>query len=361
MRFATSFAPVMRRCALAVLLLAAPATARAQSTSEQIAQAILLYEAFNVEQARPILLKIISPGYLQQVSSTEKATALKYLGASYAVLASPDSARNFFIAALDFDPFTDLDPTKFAASELGAFNEAKARIFKVAIRSLPGPSLVQRDSADVKFEFITTQRGNLHVELINQTDTTLRQVLLDNPHEGKRTIPWRGVLSDGRYAPPGIYVLRARATPSSGGQTLTESMSLRIEHVVEPLEDTLRALDPVRELLPERIPQFAPWKDLIKGGVLAGAAIGLPLLALNSTKDQLAWTPHAGAAAAVGAISGGISFYYRRRNPQIPQNVDENARRQRVRAAFNAAVRQRNLARIDRTLLIVSPVTTFGQ
>jgi len=354
----------MRRLGLAALvLLATPALARAQSTMQKIDSAKALYDQFNVEAARAILLTIISPGYLQQVTSVEKATALKYLGASYAVLASPDSARNFFIAALDFDPFTDLDPTKFAASELAAFTEAKARLFKVAIRPLPGPSLVQRDTAAVSFEFITTQRANLRVELVSQLDSSLRQVLYDSPHEGVRRIEWRGVLSDGRYAPPGIYTLRARATPLADARAtpLIETVSIRIEHVVEPLEHELPALDSVKELLAERIPSASPWKDLIKGGVLAGAAFGFPLLALNSTRDQISWSTHAGVAAAAGAISGGISFWYRRRNPQIPENVTENARRQRVRATFNAAVRQRNEERLDRTLLVVSPVTAFGQ
>src|SRR5688572_27250283 len=111
----------MKRLALATLLLAAPALSRAQSsTQDQIDRAIALYEAFNVEQARPLLLAVVSPTWVQQVSSAQKAVALKYLGASYAVLASPDTAVNYFMGALDFDPFTDLDPAKFAASELDA-------------------------------------------------------------------------------------------------------------------------------------------------------------------------------------------------------------------------------------------------
>src|ERR1044071_9331299 len=113
---------------VAALLMAAPQPVRAQSTQQLIDSATKLYEGFNVEAARPILLRIISPGYLQQVTSEQKATAFKYLGASYAVLASPDSAKQFFVAALDFDPFTDLDPTKFAASELSAFNDAKSSL-----------------------------------------------------------------------------------------------------------------------------------------------------------------------------------------------------------------------------------------
>lgn len=361
-------APPMRALGLAALLLAAPAASRAQaSTQDQINQAVALYEQFNVEAARPILLKIISPGYLQQVSSEQKAAAFKYLGASYAVLASPDSARSFFIAALDFDPFTDLDPTKFAGSELGAFNDAKAQIFKIGIKPMIGPSLIvpqsQSDTAAFVFRLITTQRATLRVDLVN-SDSTVREVLYDGPSDGSRGIPWRGILSTGRFAPPGIYTLTARATRSTGptgGQPTTEFMNFRIEHIFEPLEDTLPALDTLRQLLRERIPSSAPWYDLVKGGVLAAAAVGIPLLALNKDAKDLAWTTHAGAAAGVGLISAGISFYYRRNNPEIDANVKENARRRAARAAFNTGVRARNQARSDRTLLVISPVAGFSQ
>src|SRR5688572_29193566 len=127
----------MKRLALATLRLATPALSRAQSsTQDQIERAIQLYEAFNVEAARTLLLAVISPTWVQQVSSEQKATALKYLGAAYAVLAIPDTATNYFMGALDFDPFTDLDPAKVAASELAAFNAAKAQLFKVGVRPM---------------------------------------------------------------------------------------------------------------------------------------------------------------------------------------------------------------------------------
>jgi hypothetical protein len=337
----------------------APGFVGAQSTRERIDQAIALYEAFNVEAARPILQLIISPGYTQQVSSQEKAVALKYLGASYAVLEKPDSAVQFFMGALDFDPFTDLDPTKFAASELGAFNEAKRRLFKVAIRPLAGPALVSRDSATgVRFEFITTQRSQIRIEIINQRDTSIKEMLYEGPNEGVRPVAWRGVLQSGRYAPADIYQLRIRGTPSGGSNTLTETASLRIEHIFEPLEDTLPSLDPARDLLPERIRSSQPWYDLAKGAALAAAAITIPVLALE--KNDIAWAPHAGVTAFVGASSATISFWYRRNRPQIRANVLENTRRRTLRDNFNAAVRQRNQARLGRTLLIVSPVT-FGQ
>jgi hypothetical protein len=351
----------VRTLAVAHLLGAAlmtPAIVGAQSTRERIDQAIALYEAFNVEAARPILQLIISPGYTQQVSSQEKAIALKYLGASYAVLEKPDSAVQFFMGALDFDPFTDLDPTKFAASELGAFNEAKRRLFKVAIRPLAGPALVQRDSVGVRFEFITTQRSQIRIDIVNQRDTSIKETLYEGPNEGVRPISWRGVLQSGRYAPPDIYQLRIRGTPSGGSSSLTETSSLRIEHIFEPIEDTLPPFDPTRDLLPERIRSSQPWYDLAKGTALAAAAITIPLLALE--KNDIAWAPHAGVTAFIGASSATISFWYRRNRPQIRANVLENTRRRTLRDNFNNAVRQRNQTRLDRTLLIVSPVT-FGQ
>ena len=78
----------MRRFAFATMLfVATPALAHAQaSTQQRIEQAIQLYEAFNVEAARPILAGIVSASYLQQVTAEQRATAYKYLGASLAVI-----------------------------------------------------------------------------------------------------------------------------------------------------------------------------------------------------------------------------------------------------------------------------------
>lgn len=349
----------MRGTGLAALLLVAPAFARGQSTTQQIDSAVALYEAFQVEAARPILQRITSPGYLQTVSSVEKARAYKYLGASYAILASQDSAITYFMGALDHDPFTDLDPTKFAGAELAAFGEAKKRLFKVAIRPLSGPKVVKRDSLPIRLDFITTQRANVQIELAGP-DTV---VLFEGPNEGARAISWQGVLSTGAYARPGVYQLRIRGQPTTGGQQtpLTENMTLRIEHVFAPLEDTLPTLDPNRsgDLLPERIRPSEPWVDLIKGTGVALVAVGLPLMALKTS--DIAWAPHAGATAFVGLTSASVSFWYRRTHPQIKRNVDENTRRRNLRTAFNAAVQRRNQERLDKTLLIVSPVTGLGQ
>src|SRR5437868_3902431 len=146
---------------LVLFLAGAPAVAQ-EVTQQKLDRAVQLYADLNVEAARPILLEILSPTYQQKFTTEQKVTALKYLGASYAVLDKPDSSITFFLAALDYDPFTDLDPSKFTATELAAFNQAKARIFKVAIKPVAARVVdPNADSTAYPFRFITTHSGHL--------------------------------------------------------------------------------------------------------------------------------------------------------------------------------------------------------
>ena len=364
----------MKRLALATLLLATPALARAQQATEtRLNNAIVRYEAFDVEGARPILLQIISPSYLEQVTPEQRARAYKYLGASYAVLAAQDTAITYFRAALDFDPFTDLDPSKFAASELEAFNKAKSEIFKVAMRNIPGPALLRPqpeisvDSAAYTFTVISTQRSNMRIVLQQTARATLGgdsipdQVLYSGTNDGVRTVAWRGTRNDGQFAPPGTYsiIVAATSTNPAPGTTAREerdSKTFRLEHLLEPLEDTLPSLNPAdpSQLLPTQYRQIAIWQDLIKGGFVGAiAAVALPALLPGAT----ATIPHALASAGMVAAGAGTSFLYRRRNPQIRANVIENQRREAVRAAFNTRVARDNAARRARTVMVMTPVT----
>lgn len=362
----------MKRLALATLLLATPALARAQQATEtKLQSAIAKYEAFNVEGARPDLLAIISPGYLEQVTPEQRARAYKYLGASYAVLAAEDTAITYFRAAIDFDAFTDLDPAKFASSELEAFNKAKAQIFKVAMRPLDQALIRPQaglpvETAAYTFTFISTQRSNMRIVLQHTgplnvpgqpRDSAPDQELFSGTNDGVRTVAWRGVLSDGRYAPPGTYaiVVSATSTLSSTSREERDSKTFRLEHLHEPLEDTLPTLNPndPQQLLPTQYRQFAIWQDLIKGVFVGGvAAAALPSI----VRGDINTLPHALGSAGVIAIGASASFLYRRRNPQIRVNVEENQRRQDVRARFNARVLQANADRRARTVMVLTPV-----
>lgn len=352
----------MRRLPLALLLLALPALAPAQgTTSENIARAIAMYEAFNVEGARPILQQIISPSYLQPVTAVERVAAYKYLGASYALLDKQDSAITFFVAALDFDPFTDLDPDKFSPAELGAFNTARSRIFKVGIEPIQNKVINPKlDSSAYVFRLITTSPASvMTVVLVNQSDTNKKEVLLPpQANNGPRQIRWLGVLQSGLFADSAIYMLRVQATAPGSSQPLQDQQFFRLEHSYEPLEDTLPPLTGAA-LLQEQIPPRAPWMDLVKGVVTGGAAYGLASLAMSD--DVVGWQTHAIGAAALSIGAGTWSFLYRRANRNIGDNVRENARRQAQRAAFNAAVTARNRARLDNRRIILTAVTGFSR
>lgn len=334
---------------VALTLLLFPVLGHAQTTEDNLKRAVDMYQAFNIEGARPILLNIISPNYLLSVTNEQKVKAFKYLGASYAVLDRPDSAVAFFSAAIDRDPFTDLDPREFSAAELAAFNLAKSRIFKVAVR----PVEPQRLDSTFAFRLITTQRANLTVEIVQQSDTTKKEVLFQSDNDGPRDIPWNGLLRSGQRADSTLYELRAIARQSGSNTATVERQLFKVEHVFEPLEDTLPSIA-ASDLLPEKIAPSAPWSDLIKGTALAVSAVALPMVALD---NDVKWAPHAGAAAGIGLASGIISFSYRRNHRAIPENIRENARRQQQRALFNNGVRARNQQRLARTIMLICPAT----
>ena len=344
--------PLTRSLLLAALLAAPGIAAAQQSTADQLARAKGMYAVFNIEGARPILLNIISPNYLLSVTTAQKVEALKYLGASYAILGSEkaDSAVTFFTAALDFDPFTSLDPREFGSAEQAAFSQAKRNIFKIAIRPV-SPRVLDTTHA---FRLITTHRANLTVTLIDTRDTTRREILFQAENDGLREIPWQGLLRSGERADSTIFELRAEGRSVLGAAGVTVDRQLfRIEHVFAPLEDTLRAFAD-NELLIEEYQSSAPWFDLVKGSALAAAAVSIPLLALNS---DVPWRAHAAIAAGVGASAGGIAFQFRRNNRKIPANVAENERRRAQRNEFNAQVRSRNAQRLAATIMLICPAT----
>lgn len=343
---------MIRRAALAALLLWPAALAAQQSTEGELRRAIQFYNSFNIEAARPILENILSPSYLRSVTPAQRVTALKYLGASYAVLDLSEKAVEYFIAALDFDPFTSLDPREFSATEQSAFAEAKRRIFKVAIR----PVSARIIDSTYAFRLVTTHRANLTVTLVDTRDATRPEVLFQAENDGLREIRWNGLLRNGDRADSAIYELRAegRSVLGGGGGIATVDRQLfRIEHAFAPLEDTLAAFAP-NDLLIEEYEQTATWLDLVKGGAVAAAAMGIPLFALNA---DVPWKGHAATLATVGAASGGIAFQYRRGHRKIPANVAENERRRAQRNEFNSRVLARNAARIAETILLICPAT----
>jgi len=152
---------VRRSVTVVVLLLAlVPPLAAQSNTAEMLQRAKRLYGEVEVEQALAILRQIISPASPYVVSPEQRVEAYKYLGAALALQAGPakrDSAVTYFRAALERDPFVDLDPQRFSPGQLSAFADARNRTFAAAVRPPHGDTLTP-GSNQITIQALTTSR-----------------------------------------------------------------------------------------------------------------------------------------------------------------------------------------------------------
>src|SRR5256714_4192036 len=127
----------MRRLVWAALLAvgAAPALAAQGSTEELLVQAHQFYERLEVERALPLLRQIVSPNWPFEVTADQRVDAYKYLGACLALAGKRDSAVLYFRAAIERDPFTELDASRFTPAQLATFDEARRRTRAGAART----------------------------------------------------------------------------------------------------------------------------------------------------------------------------------------------------------------------------------
>ena len=205
---------MIRAALVLVWLLVAAARATAQSnTAEALRQAKSLYDNLDVERALLLLRQVISPSSPFEVTSAQRVEAYKYLGASLAFMGLRDSAVVYFRAALERDPFTDLDPQTFTPVQVAAFAAAKRLTFSVGVRPV-APTRLQPTVESFIFTVFTTHPGSLRAELAQEQNSTAL-VLFDAESDGLRELRWTGLLPGGRPAPPGRYHLTVRGRSQS--------------------------------------------------------------------------------------------------------------------------------------------------
>ncbi len=342
----------LRRLALASALLAAAApTAGGQgNTDEALSQGIALYEKLDVEQALILFRRVISPSSPFEVSREQRVKAYKYLGAALAILGQSDSSIVYFRAALERDPFLDLDPDRFTQQEQIALAEARKRSFATGLRPL---AETRWDPAreTINFAVVTTHQASLRLE-IQPGDGGPAIALHDREGDGIREVAWNGILGT-RLAAPGAYELRAIGRSLLTGRIDSTSAPFTLRHDFPTLEDTLPALRP-DELLPERRPPSAGRISMLKGVAIATATLVIPRLAGNSQlRDGGNGMATIAATAATGA--GVMALVVTRRSPEIPANIAQNNVRRAERAAVNAAIVRRNQERLALTKLVLLP------
>lgn len=347
----------MRRLEATLLLLvavtASPLRAQSSSTAELLQRAKSLYENLEVERALMLLRQIISPQSPFEVTRDQRVEAYKYLGAALALQqgeAKRDSAVLYFRAAIDRDPFIDLDPRSFSPAQLQAFNDARSRTFAVGLKPVVGDTFDPRVRR-LTFRGLSSHRAGLRVEV--RAAGVARRVLFNGESDGLREVQWDGLLDDGRLVPPGRYELIAIGQSRLISVGDTARVFFEVAHDHPPLEDTLATLGP-QDLLPEQHPAGAATADLLKGVGVAASAL-LIQTALVSGDLGTGNNGLSGAVAGAGTVTGIAAFFYRRSHRDIPENIAENARRRAERAQRNAAIQQRNAAILAQTRLIITP------
>ncbi len=344
----------MRTIILVFASVLAPVAVAAQTAADQLSQAIGFYEQLQVERARDMFMQVVSGNSPFEVSLDQRVQAYLYLGASYAILQQPDSAGRYFLAAIERDPFADLDPQKFTPQERGAFGEAKLRTFRVGLRPILD-TIIDPRSDNLTLDIVTTHEGQVSVE-IRSIFEQLQVPIFQGQNDGFRQIRWNGTLSDGGLIDPGSYELVVWGSSTrGGGRQDSVRVLFDIEHQLpEALEDTLAELRS-DDLLGTRYGGGVAIRELAVGlGVAAGALV-IPRVFGSSELDFSG--PQAGVAAGAGAIAGLVAFAFRSSHPEIPENIVENLRRQTARNRENTEIMARNDARLASARLVVIPTT----
>lgn len=343
---------------LGTLAAAAATPARAQgNTAEQLQQAIRLYENVEIERSLVILNQIISPESPYIVTEQQRVTAYKYLGAALALQrgqARQDSAVRFFRAALERDPFTDLDAQSFSPAQLQVFGRARGATFAVGLKAVPSDTIDPR-FARFRFRSLSTHPSRVRLE-IRTADDRVQRVVYEGDNDGLREIEWDGITDEGRLLPAGRYELvllgesRVITTPTPARDSAR--VYFRLQWLHAPLEDTLAALGP-GDLLPEQYPTSAATGDLLKGFGVATAAL-LTQTVLSSS-DLGGHRLAAGVVALGGATAGVTAFFMRQSHRTILPNVRANAQRRADHATRNAQILASNAALLSEVRLIITP------
>ena len=329
---------------------ALPREARAQmTTAETLTEAARLYDALEVERAVVLLRKVISPSTPFEVSQEQRVEAYTYLGASLAILGMRDSAITYFRAALERDPFADLDPTRFTQRERDAFADARQRTLAVGARPVVARSVDPRKESIV-FTVVSTQKTQLHVDVRRAASDSAAVVLLDRESDGVRELPWNGRLADGRLVAAGRYALFVRGRAPSGTSD-SSRLLFEVAHEHPPLEDSIPTPNGM-QLLPERFPASAGTRDFARGAGLAAIALAIPAIG-NSRLGNGRSFAH---GAAIGALAAGTTaFLFRRAHPINNANIAENDRRRALVRAWNAEIARRNAEKLVGMRLVVTP------
>jgi hypothetical protein len=339
-----------------------------KDVKDVLADAKTAYQASNFEQARQLLNTVLNTK--QQVTAQQKVTAYTYLGAYWALQGSTgaprDSALSYFIAAIDIDPFTTLDPAIFFSDEQAAFAYAQSQKFRVGMDPMHAqnlnPNPLIRDTVRTSYSIraVTTQQATISPRIQLVANPNYSEPLPQINNKGVTNIQWNGLVN-GQRADTGVYEFVVAAVSSSGNGRDSVKQRFRIEYVHAPLEDTLPSFqDAARNGTDTLVSVRAgtvPYTNGLKGVFAGLVAGGLPFITFSDRSNMSSWTSHVALGALVGFGAGAVAGFYANNHRVDSKAAAENKRRVDLRTSFNAGVRARNQARLDRTILVIRPLT----
>jgi hypothetical protein len=259
-------------------------------------------------------------------------------------------------AALERDPFVDLEPQRFTPAELAAFAQAKRLTFGLGVRPVAFDTIDPRTDR-FNFTVLSTHSTALQVE-VRTAGAPAGVMLFSGDNDGPRELQWDALMPDDRLAASGRYELFLLGVSRLTQRADSARLYFSIQQHHAPLEDTLPTLGP-GDLLPEHHPPSVARAELFKGLGIGAAALlisgGLANSELEGGQGKLA----AGVAITASA-AGVVAFVHGQRHREIPANVSANAQRQAARASANAAVLERNRERVAQARVIIAPAAGVG-
>jgi hypothetical protein len=302
-------------CLALVLTVAAP-SARGQTAAEQLQYGIEAYRNLELEAAIGFLRRALEAAPETGLSTTERTSALSYLGAAELFSGNRDLATDAFRRLVVLDPRHRLDAVVFPPQVLQLYDDVRRRT-RVVMAVAPADTAIVlgRDNFTVRLYAATYHW--IRAQLIRDDGSILRP-LYDGEVGDSLLLHWDGLDDSGRPA-AGRYTLLVESLAPSGG--VERIVHFPVEAEVVRL-DTLPHPPPPADslLLPERQPAGPALRSLTAGLALGGLAVALPSLAGSSAEASDARFAVGGAIT----LAGVIGFFKQKPGRPLPDNIAAN-------------------------------------
>jgi hypothetical protein len=317
---------------------------RAQTARDLVAKGVQAYRTLEYDAAAAWLRRGMAPDAAGTLSTTERAQALSYLGATELFRTQRDSAVAAFRDIVELDPRYRPDELIFPPQVTNLFQEVRRATKAIAVAVQPVTEL--RTGTDrVKALVFSSTLADVTVTLAREDGTPVRE-LYRGPVADSLAVTWDGLTADGARPDDGRYVLRV---VPSGAEGLT-ARQIALDVSQQPA-DTLPWPPPLTTppLLPERTAVTPSVRPLATGLIAAAAVVILPSIVANN-RDP---TPARFAVGAAVGIAGVAGFLTHRRGHPIEKNILANGPKREAWQQRVDAVKAENATKRGAVRLIV--------